>query len=114
MAVVKTFDLQDFIGEFRAYGRMDNFTEDALELIFNHMNESEETIEMDVVYFCCEFIEQSCADILESNYKRVNINDDMNDEELVAAAREYLNANTSILGEYVNNAGETVFVFVSF
>ena len=114
MAVVKTFDLRDFISEFRAYGRTDNFTSEALEIIFNHLNESGDTIEMDVIAICCEFTEQSCADVLELNSECIETNDDMDNEELADAARDYLNDNSFIVGEYENNAGETVFVFASF
>lgn len=114
MAIVKTFDLQGFINEFCDYGRKQDFSDQALEIIFDSLNDLGEAVEMDVLAICCEYTEQSCADILEFNSKWVNIDDDMNDEELVAAAREYLNDHTCILGEYVAYNGETIFVFASF
>lgn len=98
MAIVKTFDLQDFISEFRAYGRMDNFTEDALEIIFNHLNESEETIEMDVIAICCEFQEMAEEEICQ-NY-------DIEDWQEI---EDYLNDETSVVGKTENS-----FVFVQF
>lgn len=114
MPIVKTFDLQDFTKEFRDYGRAQDFSDQALEIIFDHLNDLEETVEMDVISICCEYTEQSCADLLEFNSEWIETSDDMDNEELADATREYLNDNTSIIGEYVNNAGETVFVFVSF
>ena len=114
MSIVKTFDLQDFINEFRDYGCAQDFSDQALEIIFDYLNDLGEAVEMDVISICCEYTEQSCADLLESNSEWVDINDDMSNEELADAARDYLNDNTFLVGEYVNNAGETVFVFVSF
>lgn len=114
MAIVKTFDLQDFIGEFRAYGRKQDFSDQALEIIFDYLNDLGEVVEIDVIAICCEYTEQSCADLLEFNSEWVDTSDDMDNEELAEVARDYLNENTFIVGEYVNNAGATVFVFGSF
>lgn len=114
MPLVKTFDLQDFTKEFRDYGRKQDFSDQALEIIFEQLNDSEENIEIDVISICCEYTEQSCTDILECNSEWIDTNDDMDNEELVDAAREYLNDNSFIVGEYMNDAGETVFIFGSF
>lgn len=114
MSIVKTFDLQDFVAEFRSYGRKSDFSDQALEIIFDYLNDLGETVEMDVISICCEYTEQSCADLLEFNSEWIDTTDDMDNEELADAARDYLNDNTFLVGEYVNNAGETVFVFVSF
>ena len=112
MPIVKTFDLQEFKNEFELYNRKDYFTSEALELIFDYLNQDDYTLDMDVIGFCCEFIEQSCADVLQ-DYD-VYTNDDMDNEELAESAREYLHDNTSLVGEYVGDHGETVFVFVQF
>lgn len=112
MSIVKTYDFQDFKREFELYNRKDHFTPEALELIFDYLNQDDSTFNMDVIGFCCEFTEQSCADVLQ-DYD-VYTNDDMDNEELEEAVREYLHDNTSVVGEYVGEYGETVFVFVQF
>lgn len=112
MPIVKTFDLQDFKREFELYNRRDQFSNQALELIFNYLNQDDYTFQMDVIGFCCEFSERSCQDILQ-DYD-VYADDNMTNEELAEQAREYLHDNTSLVGEYINNTDETVFIFVAF
>ena len=114
MPIVKTFDLQDFKREFEIYNRRDPFSDKALGLIFEYLQECyyDSNFEMDVISICCEFSERSCADILQ-DYD-VYTDDDMTNEELADQVREYLHDNTSLVGEYINDNGETVFVFVVF
>ena len=112
MPIVKTYDLQDFKNEFEAYNRKDHFTPEALEIIFDYLNQDDYTFQMDVVGFCCEFNEMSCQNILQ-DYD-IYTADDMLNDELADQVREYLHDNTSLVGEYTNDDAETVFVFVAF
>lgn len=114
MPIVKTFDLQDFKREFELYNRRDQFSDNALEFIFDYLDQcySDYSFEMDVISICCEFQEMTCQDILQ--YYDVYTSDDMTNEELADQAREYLHDNTSLVGEYTNDNGETVFIFVAF
>ena len=114
MPIVKTFDFYDFKREFEVYNRADQFSDNALELIFEYLQEcySNYSFEMDVISICCEFREMYCADILK-DYD-VYTADDMTNDELADQVREYLHDNTSLVGEYINDNGETVFVFVAF
>jgi hypothetical protein len=106
----------DFHQAFRKQGRADNFTREGLNIIFNYLEELEEDtgqeIELDVVGICCEYIESDCADVF-NDYNLEDSTDDSN-EELADIARDFLNDNTVILGEYVNAVGANVFVFAQF
>lgn len=115
MPIVKTFDLQDFKREFEIYNRRDQFSDNALELIFDYLDQcySDSSFEMDVISICCEFQEMTCADVHEA-YDVGFYDDETDDSIWIDAARDYINDNTSLVGEYTNNDGTVIFVFVSF
>lgn len=60
----KRINIYDFVDEFEAYGRKDEFTYDGLNTLFRHLD-SLEDYELDVIAICCEFTEYS--DIQEFN-----------------------------------------------
>lgn len=66
MPIVKTFDFYDFKKEFMDY-RRDNFTEEALKIIFDYLEESylHDNFEMDTIGICCDFMEVSHRDIVQ-------------------------------------------------
>ena len=113
MPIIKTYDLQDFKNEFEAYNRKDQFSDQALEIIFDYLNQDDYSFNMDVVSFCYEFTEMSCAVVHES-YDIGFYDDETDDNAWIDAARDYLNDNTSIVGEYTENDGTVNFVFISF
>lgn len=96
--------------------RNDNFSYTAKRELFDYLeNQSEETgenIELDVIALCCEYQESTSADIIQDN--RLDFNDDMDNEELAEVARDYLNDNTTIIGEFEDDAGVVSFVFACF
>jgi hypothetical protein len=100
MAIVKTFDLHEFISEFRTYGRKDQFSPKGLEVIFNYLSDcySDSSFEMDVIAICCEFQELTEEEIRQ-NY----------DIEEWQEIEDYLNDETSVVGKT-----EDSFVFVQF
>ena len=113
MPIVKTFDLQDFKNEFEAYNRKDHFTPEALEIIFDYLNQDDYTFQMDVICFCCEFVEMSCAAVHEA-YDVGFYDDETDDNIWIDAARDYIEDNTSLVGEYTDNDGTVSFIFVAF
>ena len=64
-------DSIDTVGKFRdrfqAMGRKENFTYQALGVIFEEMNERNESIELDVIGICCDWSEYTLAE-LEGDY----------------------------------------------
>lgn len=114
MPIIKTFDFYDFKREFEIYKRQDQFSEQGLKIIFDYLSECyvKDNLEMDVIAFCTEFSESPCSELLQDN--DIVYSDDMSDDEVTEQVREYLHDNTSLVGEYVNNDGENVFVYVAF
>lgn len=113
--IVKTFNENDFINEFKAYNRMDNFSYKGLRILFESLeqiaNDCEMNIEMDVIALCCEYSEDSITDII-NNYD-IDLSDESYDskEDLV---EEYLQDNTYVCGSYEDDNGVTYFVYQSF
>ena len=64
-------DSIDTVGKFRdrfeAMGRTANFTREALGVIFEDMNERNESIQLDVIGICCDWSEYTLAE-LERDY----------------------------------------------
>jgi len=95
-----TVSNHDFIEAFRAYDRLDNFSFEALDLLFAYFEEYEEStgeeIELDVVAICCDYNEADTDDII-ADY-RIDV-EGMDDDEKLEAVREYLQDNTQLVGE---------------
>jgi len=111
MAIIQTVQFNDFRDAFRAYDRLDNFTREGMEILFNHIeensNDTGKDIELDVVALCCDYSESNAGDII-SDYN-LEFDARMTEDELNNIAREYLEENTYILGET-----DTGFVYANF
>ena len=113
--IVKTFNENDFINEFKLYNRLNNFSIKGLHILFESLEQTakdcETNIEMDVIALCCEYSEYSITDIID-NYG-IDLSDEAYDskEELVT---EYLQENTLICGQYEDDYGVTYFVYQVF
>lgn len=111
MAIIQTVQFADFRNAFRAYDRLDNFTREGMEILFNcieeYSNDTGKDIELDVISLCCDYSESNAGDII-SDYN-LEFDGSMTEKELNNIAREYLKENTSIIGE--TDAG---FVYANF
>lgn len=113
MAIVQSINsVYQFREAFRLAGRMDNFSYEGLEVLFDYLdNLSEdigEPVELDVVALCCEYYESTIQEIIDSY--NIDISDaDGDEEEIKSIVEEYLQDNTSICGEV--NGG---FVYAAF
>jgi len=110
-----TVSKQHFIDAFlTSNSYSDNFSYDGLEILFDYLEEMEngcETeLEFDLVAIACDYSESRAADIA-SDY-RIDIDDNMTDDEIVETVRDYLQDNTQVCGEYEED-GITYFVFCS-
>lgn len=93
-------------------GRADNFTHDALSLLFDYFEELDSDMELDVTAICCDYSEDTVADIAD-NYS-IDLSDidpeDLDyDQACIDIVREYLSENTSLVGET-----STGFVYANF
>lgn len=99
-----------FIDAFHAYKRYDQFGYKALKILFEYLEEYEEStgeeIELDVIALCCDYSVDSVADIA-SNYD-IDLSDCEDDEERKAAVLDYLQDNTQVCGDYEGNDGHHI------
>jgi hypothetical protein len=101
-----------FVDAFHAHQRYDNFGYEALRVIFDYLEEYEdstgEEIELDVIAICCEFTENVPLEIAK-DYS-LYIDDSMSEGEIRDLVEEFLNNETSIVGETDSGA----FVYIQF
>jgi hypothetical protein len=96
-----TVNMYDFIEAFRSCDRMDNFSREGLELLFEYLEEYEEScgveVELDVIALCCDYSEDTWQSIAE-NYS-IEYDENENEDEGKNVVRQYLEDNTQLIGE---------------
>ena len=97
----QTVNFSDFVDAFRAYDRYDQFGYQALMVIFEYLEEMENStgqeLELDVVAICCDYATDNWEAIAE-NYS-IDLDGLDDEEEKQEAVIEYLNENTIVLGQ---------------
>jgi hypothetical protein len=105
-----TVSRYDFERAFVDADRKENFSYEALGLLFDYFESYEEEtgqeIELDVIAICCEYSEDNPDDII-ANYS-IDV-EGMDEDEKIDAVRDYLNDNTMLVGETA-----TGFVYLAF
>ena len=100
-----------FIDAFKQSSRKDQFSYDALEAIYEYLEDysqdSGEDVELDIVAICCEWSEMSWQDVVQSYGLDLSHCD--TDEERIDAVEEYLQDETQSV-----RLSDDSFVFVSF
>ena len=106
--IYQTIDTaSQFRDEFRRCGRADQFSYEALGLLFDYLNDCGSDVELDVVGVCCEFSE----DTLEAIADSYGIDTEgLDGGEIRDTVLSYLEDNTSVVGETSSGA----FVYVQF
>jgi len=65
-----TVDIHMFRDEFRKYDRYDSFSYEGYEVLFDYLEELEESCgeewELDVITMCCDWSEEPLQDILDN------------------------------------------------
>ena len=103
MAIVQSINnVYQFREAFRLAGRMDNFSYEGLEVLFDYLDnysaDTGEHVELDVVALCCDYYESSIQELID-NYN-IDVSDaDGDEDEIKATVKEYLEDNTSVCGE---------------
>ena len=95
-----------FRDRFREMGRIDQFTSDAFDVLFEYYDEFHESIQMDVIGFCCEWSEYTLAE-LEGDFdeakEAMNIlradpdTDDDDPSEIQIAIHEHMNGSHFVM-----------------
>ena len=112
MAIVQSINsVYQFREAFRLAGRMDQFSYEGLEVLFDYLDnlseDTGETIELDPVALCCDYYESSIEELID-NYD-IDSPEDDNPDSIIEVVREYLEDKTSVCGEV--NGG---FVYAAF
>lgn len=94
-----------FRDQFHRCGRGDQFSYEALGLLFDYLSDCGSDVELDVVAICCEFSEDTPESIAD-NYSIDT--EGLDDGEIKDAVLSYLENNTSIVGE--TSVGNFVYV----
>lgn len=85
-----------FRDQFKAMNREANFSYDALGLLYDYLEECNPDSELDVIAICCEYSEDTEAQII----KNYGLHEDQD-------VTDYLNEHTSVVG--VTDAGDVVY-----
>ena len=109
----QTVNNSAFHDAFVSYGRTDNFSYDARDLLFEYFEQLEsdtgEEIDLDVIAICCEYTEDSLEDVI-ANYS-IDVSECEDDEaSQIVIVTDYLNDNTSLVGVTSDNT----FVYLAF
>ena len=99
----KTISLSQFRDAFHKMERGEQFSYEALEIIYDYLEQSEPDCELDVIAICCDFQEEPWLDVIDHyDIQDCDENEEgLNglDDHLKNKIRKYLNNNTEIIGE---------------
>ena len=70
--LVKEISFNDFLEEFRNYGRENQFSYEGKKALYNYLNDLSEDLreplELDIIGICCDFTEYSSLEEFIDNY----------------------------------------------
>jgi hypothetical protein len=90
-----------FVDAFHAHDRYDQFGYQALRVIFDYLEEYEEStgeeLELDVISICCDYATQHFADIAEAY--GIELDPEDSEEDQKKQVKDFLEVETIVLGE---------------
>jgi len=111
MAIVQTLTKSSFVDTFKQSSRKYQFSYDALEAIFDYLEEysdsTGENVEFDIVAICCDWAEMTWNEIA-SSYD-VDLSQCVDDDERIEAVKDFLSEETQYC-----ELSDGVFVFLQF
>jgi hypothetical protein len=97
----QSVNFSDFVDAFRSMERYDQFGYEALKVIFEYLEEYEdstgEEIELDVIAICCDYSVDTPLSIAETYGIEIDTNE--NDDEITQQVKDFLESATIMLGE---------------
>lgn len=106
----QTVNFSAFVDAFRAYNRYDQFGYTALQILFDYLEDYEdstgEEIESDVIALCCDYSVDRVADIAEQY--DIDLTDCEDDDQRFEVVMEYLQNHTSVCGDYEGADGRYI------
>jgi hypothetical protein len=111
-----TINRYQFERAFIDANRKENFSYEALGLLFDYFEDYEEQtgeeIKLDFIAICCEYTEDTAEEIARNysiDLSDLDPEDDDYEEQCTEAVRDYLNDNTQLVGDTADG-----FVYLSF
>lgn len=102
----QTINASDFMQAFQNYNRYDQFGYQALNVLFEYLEECDPDMELDVIAICCDYSHSDPLTI--ANDYSIDLSDCDEAEDKANYVREWLNENTTLVGET-----DTGFVYFS-
>lgn len=101
-----TVSRYDFERAFVDADRKENFSYEGLRALFDYLEDYEEQtgeeLELDVIALCCDYSEDTVADIARNysiDLSHLDPEDDDYEDQCTDAVREYLCENTTYIGD---------------
>lgn len=88
-----------FRNEFRACGRADQFSYEALGLLFDFLEEADSNYSLDVIEICCDYAEDTFEDFANTN--AIDI-EGLTEDEIKITVMAYLQNCTCVVGSTFN------------
>jgi hypothetical protein len=90
----QTINLNDFRQAFHNMGRGEQFSYEALEVIYDYFEEFDPDYELDVIAICCEFAEMSLNEVIDAYDIDITYEDNVYSQVL-----DYISNNSIYLGD---------------
>lgn len=105
----QTINLYDFREAFASMNRKDQFSYEALELIYDYLTELEDSIgeelELDVIAICCDYTEDSYESIAKLYGIELDSEDD--EEDQLQQVKDFIETESILVG--VTDSGSIVY-----
>lgn len=95
--MIQTINSSDFMHAFHSHNRYDQFGYEALNILFEYFEEVNPDMELDVIAICCDYSHSDTMTI--ANDYSIDLSDCAEAEDQADTVREWLNENTTIVGE---------------
>jgi hypothetical protein len=98
----QSINLSQFRDAFHSMDRGNQFSYEALELIYDYLEEIDPDFDLDVIAICCEVSEMDIGDVFNT-YPISCDSEEQTEEQVKEAVMTYLYDNTSVMGVTYNN-----------
>lgn len=97
--MIQTVTPSMFRDAFKRADRADNFSREALDLLFDHFecmeDETGQPFELDVIAICCDYTESDPVTIAQDYSIDIS---DQDDDEVMGTVKDYLDYHTTLVG----------------
>ena len=102
--MIQTINFHDFRQAFENMDRGEQFSYEALELIFDYLEECDQNMELDVIAICCDFTEGNFQEVANELDDEIDLETvGLDEEETAQKVADYLSEKTTVLGITSNN-----------